>query len=107
MAEEDLDLQLDNELEDNNQEDTTPQLNSKVSSAKRESVADSSDKSDEIDETESPKHNKLSLVDTTTDGEETGHDRGKTIFSVTKIIEEGEQPKTDKYEIWAWYCYDC
>ncbi len=35
------------------------------------------------------------------------HDRGKTVTNVQKIYQKGEQPKTDKYEIWAWYCYDC
>eukprot|EP01084_Bolivina_argentea_P252894 424647_1 len=34
------------------------------------------------------------------------HDRGKTVTNVQKIFQKGEQPKTDKYEIWAWYCYD-
>ena len=45
----------------------------------------------------------------TNDGHHTfkSHDRAKTILNITKIFEKGEQPKTDKYEVWAWYCYDC
>ena len=35
------------------------------------------------------------------------HNRAKTMDAVTSMFEKGEQPPTDKYEIWAWYLYDC
>eukprot|EP00485_Elphidium_margaritaceum_P010164 CAMPEP_0202700182 /NCGR_PEP_ID=MMETSP1385-20130828/13383_1 /ASSEMBLY_ACC=CAM_ASM_000861 /TAXON_ID=933848 /ORGANISM="Elphidium margaritaceum" /LENGTH=834 /DNA_ID=CAMNT_0049357313 /DNA_START=28 /DNA_END=2532 /DNA_ORIENTATION=- len=34
------------------------------------------------------------------------HHRADTMALVTNIIACGEQPKTDKSEIWAWYLYD-
>ena len=107
-------LQL-NLTDDDNQpktnRDDVPKLDNKASSA-RESVADKSD-DDEPSQKQSTLNSKSKLSiksksSTSMDDKKSkGHDRGQTIFSVTKIFEKGEQPKTDKYEIWAWYLYDC
>lgn len=99
MASLELDLPNDDNEPKTNRDDV-PKLDNKQSSA-RESVADKSD------DDEAPKQSTKSSSTITHLEKSGGHDRGKTILSITKIYEKGEQPKTDKYEIWAWYCYDC